>query len=132
MAFYLADMQQQSYHELMDHINAAARAKGWAEVIEDVFCFQMRAVAINTEDTPIYQASQVWADKLTGSGEGINSGQRVYATLGSLFQSVTANPAGVIGTDFYFCGWAKRNADPDDERVLIRFWGHEHDHADRA
>ena len=132
MAFYLADDQVQSYHELRDWDAPAARTKGFAEVIQDLFCFAMTPVAAGIEGCPIYQASQVWAGKVQGSGEGIASGQRVYATLASNFQLVTANPVGVIGTDFYFCGWAKREALANDDQVLIRFWGHEHDHADRA
>lgn len=132
MGFYLADAQVSSYDALRNHINLTARAKGYAEVIQDTFCFQMRGFAANAEDTPVIRADEVWADKLTGSGEEILAGDFVYATLGSLFQSVTANPAGVIGTDYYFCGIALDNADADDDLVLIKFWGDEYDHADRA
>jgi hypothetical protein len=132
MAFILRDNQVQSYHECWDITLAAARTKGFGEVIEDVFGFYMTAGAIGDTVTFIYEATQVRAGKLTGTGEAINSGQRVYATLASNFQLVTASPTGTIGTDFYFVGWCKRDAAADDDDVLIRFWGHEYDHADRA
>jgi hypothetical protein len=132
MAFILRDDQQQSYHELWDQILTAAETKGFAQVVEDVFCFNMTAGAINDEVTRIYSATQVRVDKLTGSGEDINAGQKVYATLASNFQSVTANPAGVIGTDYYFVGWAKKDAAANETDVLIRFEGDEYNHADRA
>lgn len=133
MAFILRDDQAQSYHELWDHIPGATRTKGFGEVIQDVFCFHMVAVLSATgEATPIYEATQVRAGKLVGTGEEIYSGQAVYATLGSNFQLVTANPAGTIGTDYYFVGWAKKNATANEDDVLIRFWGHEYNHADRA
>jgi hypothetical protein len=132
MAFILRDDQVQSYHELWDVILTAARTKGFGEVIEDVFAFAMTAGAIADEVAYIYEATQVRAGKLTGTGEAINSGQRVYATLASNFQLVTASPTGTIGTDFYFVGWCKQDAAADDDDVLIRFWGHEYDHADRA
>jgi hypothetical protein len=82
--------------------------------------------------TFIYEATQVRVGKLTGTGEAITAGQKVYATLGSNFQLVTANPTGVIGTNYYFVGWAKKDAAAGDSYVLIRFYGHEYNHADRA
>ena len=92
----------------------------------------MTAGAAGDEVTFIYEATQVRAGKTTGTDGAILAGQRVYATLASNFQLVTANPVGTIGTDFYFVGWAKKDALAQDSDVLIRFWGHEYDHADRA
>ncbi len=132
MAFILRDDQVQSYHELWDIVVATAVTKGFGAVIQDVFGFYMTAGAAADEVTFIYQATQVRAGKLTGTGEAISAGQKVYATLGSNFQLVTANPAGVIGTDYYFVGWAKKDALANDDDVLIHFWGHEYNHADRA
>lgn len=132
MAFILRDDQQQAYHELWDAAVVAAVTKGFAAVVQDVFGFYMTAGAAGDEVCFIYEATQVRAGKLTGTGEAITAGQRVYATLASAFQLVTANPVGTIGTDFYFCGWAKKDALANDTDVLIRFWGHEYDHADRA
>jgi hypothetical protein len=45
---------------------------------------------------------------------------------------VTANPTGVIGTDYYFVGKCKKTAAADDTTVLIDFWGDEYNHADRS
>jgi hypothetical protein len=132
MAFYIRDAQAQSYDELWDYVSPVARAKGFAEVIRDVFCFHMRAVAANGEATPIHHCTQVRVDKVEGTGEAIQSGDNVYATLASNFQSVSANPAGVIGTDYYFVGVAKKNAAANASDVLIKFWGDEYNHADRA
>lgn len=132
MAFILRDDQQQAYHELWDIVVAAAVTKGFGAVVQDVFGFYMTAGAIGDEVTFIYEATQVRAGKVTGTGETISAGQRVYATAASNFQLVTANPAGVIGTNYYFVGWAKKDALASDTDVLIRFWGHEYDHADRA
>jgi hypothetical protein len=132
MAFILRDDQQQAYHELWDVVVASAVTKGFGAVVQDVFGFYMTAGAAGDEVTFIYQATQVRVGKLTGTGEAISAGQKVYATLGSNFQLVTANPAGVIGTDYYFCGWAKKDADADDTDVLIHFEGDEYNHADRA
>lgn len=132
MAFILRDDQQQAYHELWDIVLTAARTKGFGEVIQDVFGFYMVAGAIGDERCFIYEATQVRAGKVAGTGEAISAGQKVYATAASNFQLVTANPAGVIGTDYYFVGWAKKDALASDSEVLIRFWGHEYDHADRA
>jgi hypothetical protein len=132
MAFILRDDQQQAYHELWDVVLAVARTKGYAQVYQDVFGFFMTAGSAGDEVTFIYEATQVRVGKLTGTGEAITSGQKVYATLGSNFQLVTANPTGVIGTNYYFVGWAKKDAAAGDSYVLIRFYGHEYNHADRA
>lgn len=133
MGFILKDDQAQSYHELWDIVPGAVRAKGFAYVVNDVFGFLMTAaLTVTDEVTYIYEATQVLADKLTGTGEAISAGMEVYATLATNFQSVTANPTGTIGTDYYFVGWAKKDAAADDTTVLIRFWGHEYNHADRA
>ena len=130
--FYLAQAQPVSYRELWDIIPAAVVVKGQAAIVQDVFGFYLK----NTEATTageeicfIYWADQVWADKETGSGEEIYSGQEVYYNVGTGL--VTANPVGTIGTDYYFCGIAKRNAAADDDQVLIEFIGDEYNHADR-
>jgi hypothetical protein len=133
MAFYCADNQAQAYQELWDEVPGAVRAKGFAYVVNDVFGFLMTAaLTVLDEVTFIYRNKQVRADKLTGTGEAISHGQKVYATLGSNFQSVTANPTGTIGTDYYFVGIAKKDAGANEATVLIDFWGDEYDHADRA
>lgn len=133
MAFYCVDDQAQAYEELWDEVPGAVRAKGFAYVVNDVFGFLLKAALTVTEEVCFIHANkQVRADKLTGTGEAILHGQKVYATLGSNFQSVTANPTGTIGTDYYFVGIAKKDAGADEETVLIKFWGDEYNHADRA
>lgn len=132
MGFILKDDQAQSYDELLHQAPDAAEAKGYAQVIQDVFCFNMTAAVVGTDVTRIYYATQVEADKLTGTGEEFLAGDFVYATSGSNFQSVTANPAGTIGVDYYFCGIAKKDANAENETVLIKFIGDEYNHADRA
>ena len=133
MAFYCADDQAQAYSELWDEVPGAVRAKGCAYVVNDVFGFLLKAALTVTEEVAfIWENAQVRADKLVGTGEAINHGDFVYATLASNFQIVTANPAGVIGTDYYFVGVAKKDAMADEATVLIRFKGDEYDFADRA
>lgn len=132
MSYILKDDQAPAYYELWDFIPGIVRAAGWGQVYQDVFGFNMVAsITVTDEVTFIFEARQVLITKLTGTGEAITAGQRLYATLASNFQSVTANPTGTIGTDYYFVGWAKKDAGANDTTVLARFWGHEYDHADR-
>lgn len=131
--FYIANVQAVSYRELRDQIPGAVVVKGQAAIIQDVFGFYMKAteLAVAGEELAfIYWADQVWADKEQGSGEGVLAGEEVYYNVGSGL--VTANPVGVIGVDYYFCGIAKRNADANDEQVLIEFIGDEYNHGDRV
>lgn len=133
MAFICKDDQAPAYEELWDHVPGAVRAKGFAAVVNDVFGFLLTAALTVTDEVAfIWKCRQVEATKLTGTGEAITAGQKVYATLGSNFQSVTANPTGTIGTDYYFCGIAKKDAAGSASTVLISFWGDEYNHADRA
>lgn len=133
MAFILKDDQAPAYEELWDEVPGAVRAKGFAYVVNDVFGFLMTAaLAITDEVTFIWKARQVLVDKMRGTGEAITHGMKVYALASQNFQVVTANPAGVIGTDYYFCGIAKKDASGSDSTVLISFWGDEYNHADRA
>jgi len=135
--FYLANCQAVSYRELWDIIPAGVVVKGQAALIQDVFAFYLKATeaaVAGEEITSIYWADQVWADKEQGSGEAILAGQEVYYNISTPevgLGLVTANPVGVIGTDYYFCGIAKRNAGATDEQVLIEFIGDEYNHADR-
>jgi len=132
MAFILKDSQLAGYEELWDVIPGAVRSKGFAYVKQDVFGFLMTASGSTTDEvTFIWKARQVEADKLTGTGEGILAGDFVYATVGSSFQIVTANPSGTIGTHYYFCGVAKKDASASDNKVLISFWGDEYNDTDK-
>jgi hypothetical protein len=133
MAFILKDDQAPAYEELWDEIPGAVRAKGYAYVVNDVFGFLLTAAQSVTDEVAfIWKARQVEVDKLTGTGEAINHGDKVFATLLTNFQQVTANPTGTIGTDYYFVGIAKKDAAGSASTVLISFWGDEYNHADRA
>jgi len=130
--FYQAQSQSVSYRELFDIIPATIVVKGQAAIVQDVFGYYFKgteATIAGEEITFVYWCDQVWAHKEIGSGEAILAGQEVYYNIGSGL--VTANPTGTIGTDYYFCGIAKRNADANDDQVLIEFIGDEYNHADR-
>ena len=111
------------YDELWDTTPTTAVLKGTPQVVQDVFGFWLKdRETVGEEITFVYRCRQVLADKITGTGETILAGDRVYAVVNQNF-FVTANPTGVAGTDYYFCGWAKENANADDESVLINFDG---------
>jgi hypothetical protein len=131
--FYPRD--HQIYDESYDVQPAAAVLKGQPEQRQDVFGFWLTASKRDRggslilkdngtlpEQTFVYKMRQVEADKLTGSGEEINALDRVYAMVAQN-HFITANPVGVAGVDYYYCGTAKFNANADDETVLIKFDG---------
>jgi hypothetical protein len=129
--FYQAQAQAVSYRELCDIIPNATVVKGQAAIVQDVFGYYFKATELTTageEIAFVYWCDMVWADKEVGSGEEIYSGQRVYYNTGSGL--VTANPTGTIGTDYYYCGIAKRDALANADQVLIEFIGDQWDHAD--
>lgn len=131
--YYLADVQAQAYNESWDVIPGAVRVKGYGYVHNDVFGFLLKAsLSITEEVAYVRKAAQVRVDKTTGTGNDIQANEKVFATLASNFQTVTANPTGTIGTDYYFVGVAKKDASESDTTVLIDFWGDEYNHADRA
>ena len=102
------------YDELWDVEVAAAVAKGAAVVRQDVFGFYFNAITAaditdgNDEVAFIYRMRQVLADKATGTGEAIVSGDRLYYYPAT--DTVSPTATGVAGTDYYFCGWAKKSA----------------------
>lgn len=118
------------YDELLEAAPSGAVTKGQAQVREDVFGFWLKSltaaeIALGRDEvTFIYRMRQVEAPKITGTGEEIYSGEKVYWLIGQ--EVVTANPTGVVGTDYYFCGWAKRNATASETTVLINFDGTRH------
>jgi hypothetical protein len=127
--FYPRD--HQIYDESYDTIPAAAVLKGQPEQRANVFGFWLTdTVQLAGEDivpqTFVYRMRQVLTDKLTGSGEEITALQRVYAVVAQDF-AITANPAGTAGVDYYFCGWAKFDADAADTQVIINFDGTRYD-----
>jgi hypothetical protein len=138
--FYIKEDQVGSYEDLWAEEVLADVVKGQPVLINDTFCFYMTggyaAVAgVREADrvTPIWRCKQVLADKVTGSGNDIQRGERVYYIVaGANAGLVTANlPAGVIGTDYYYCGIAKETTDEDDEQVWMSFDGSSYDDPDK-
>jgi len=123
--FFIKDPE--IYDELWDSNPATAVLKGAAEVRQDVFGFWLKdRETVNQDVAFIYRNRQTLADKIAGTGEAILAGDRVYAMVNAaLF--VTANPVGVAGVDYYYCGTAKRDADASAVTVLIRFDGTRYD-----
>jgi hypothetical protein len=129
--FYIKEDQVGSYQDLWAEAVAAAVVKGQGVVIQDCFCFYLTGGAIADRVVPIWECKQVYADKKIGTGQAILRGDEVYYDV--LDGLVTATPpAGTIGTDFYFCGIAKQDADESDLQVWMSFFGDEYNHADRA
>ena len=91
------------------------------EVVNDVFGFYLVSGVIGDEVTFIYRMRQVEADKSTGTGEEISAGDKVYYYPGT--DTVSATATGTAGTDYYFVGWAKKDADADAVKVLINIDG---------
>lgn len=131
--FKLANCQAVSYRELCDIIPATVVVKGQpGPIIQDMFGFYFKGteLAVAGEEIAfVYWADMVWADKEIGSGEGILAGQEVYFNVVSGL--VTAAPTGTIGTDYYYCGVAKRDALANAEQVLIEFDGRNWNSADK-
>lgn len=119
------------YDELFN-VEAASIAteKGDAAVVEDTFGFYMKkAESASEEITFIYRCRQVEAQKKTGTGEDIKSGERLYYIVAS--KKVSPNYSGSAGTDYYFCGWAKKDAGANEASVLMNFDGTRHTEAGR-
>lgn len=112
----------QDYKELLDAIPSAAVVTGQAEQYQDVFGFWLYDNDSGEETTFITECRQVLADKLSGTGESISSGERVYAVVAEDFY-VTANPTGTAGTDYYYCGIARETRTADQTQILIEFDG---------
>lgn len=116
------------YDELWDVVGGAAVVKGQAAVIQDVFGFYFTAGAIGDTICLHYRNRQVEADKAVGTGEDILRGDRLYWIVAT--QLVSATHAGTLGTDSYFCGWAKKSASATDDIVLMNFDGTHYDQTD--
>lgn len=112
----------QIYDELWDIVPAALVTKGQAARIADVFGFYYFATStIGDEVTYVYRMRQVLADKVTGTGEDIQAGDRLYYYPAQ--DAVSKNAVGAAGTDYYFCGWAKKDAEASASEVLMNFDG---------
>lgn len=110
----------QIYDELWVNITAD-KVAGVAEVVQDCFGFWLVGGDNGDEITFIYRMRQVEADKATGTGEDILAGDRLYYYPGT--DVVSPNAVGNHGVDYYFCGWAKKDADAAALVVLMNFDG---------
>lgn len=110
------------YDELWDVTPVAAVDAGDPAVVNDVFGFYIADGLAAAETTFVYKCRQVEASKVTGTGEDIEAGESVYAVVADSY-NVTANPTGTAGTDYYYCGIAKKDATASATTVLINFDG---------
>lgn len=125
MAFIMKD--NIIYDELLDVTPAADVVKGEAHVENDTFGFYNNDEDAGNECALIYRCRQVLADKAVGTGEDINSGERLYYYPAT--DTVSPNAVGTAGTDYYFCGWAKEDAAAAATTVLMNFDGTRYDEA---
>lgn len=111
------------YDEIWDQTPGTGVAAQTAAVIQDVFGFYIKTAETATEETIfVYRCRQVEADKETGSGEEIEAGDRLFYHVAT--DKVSQNHgAGTFGVDYYFCGWAKKDAAASDTTVLMNFDG---------
>ena len=114
------------YDDLFDVTAALGTLKAQPAVRQDVFGFFAKDAETNGEEIAfIYRDRQVEADKRVGSGEAILSGDRLYYYLSDGLVSPIAT--GTFGVDYYFCGWAKRDAGAAETVVLMNFDGTRYD-----
>lgn len=110
------------YDELWDVTPVAAVSAGDPATVNDVFGFYLTDGEAAAETTFVYKCRQVLATKKTGTGEDISAGEEVFAVVADSY-AVTASPTGTAGTDYIFCGWAKKDATASATTVLINFDG---------
>jgi hypothetical protein len=113
------------YDELRNVTPVAAVEKGDCAVLQDCAGFWVTDLAALAAGTFIYRCRQVIAAKVTGTGEEILPGDRLYYIVAQ--DAVSPTPSGVAGTDSYFVGWAKEYAGEDDPEVLMNFDGTRYD-----
>ncbi len=116
------------YDELWDVIPATAVVTGDPAVKQDVFGFYIKdRESVGEEVVFVYRCRQVLAAKKTGTGEAILSGDRLYYVVADEAVSPNVPGAGVAGTDYMFCGWAKKDAGALETTVLMNFDGTRYD-----
>jgi hypothetical protein len=120
------------YDDLFDVEAPTGTLKGDGAVVQDVLGFYVKNAESNNEEVAfIYRDRQVESAKRMATGEAILAGDRLYAyrvnaalpwTTPQLME-VSPIATGVAGTDYCFCGWAKRDAGALDAVVLMNFDG---------
>ncbi len=111
------------YDELWDiEAPLGTELKGASAVMQDTFGFYIKnAESAGEEICFVYRCRQVESDKRVGTGEAILAGDRLYYYPAT--DDVSPTRTGTFGVDFYFCGWAKKDAAALDEHVLMNFDG---------
>lgn len=113
------------YDELWNCHPGAAIVKGQGVVKQDVFGFWLKDTETTTPTTEdiaiIYRCRQVEAYKRTGTGEEIFSGDKLYYYPSD--ERVSPVAIGTAGVDYYYCGWAKKDAAASAAVVLMNFDG---------
>lgn len=113
------------YDELRNVQPATAVEKGDCGVRQDCAGFWVTDLDANAAGPFIYRCRQVIANKVTGTGENILAGDRLYYIVAQ--DAVSPGNTGVAGVDSYFVGWAKEDAGEDDTEVLMNFDGTRYD-----
>jgi hypothetical protein len=112
------------YDELWNVEPAAAISAGDAAVVQDVFGFYIKdRESAGEEVCFVYRCRQVEADKAIGTGNDILAGDRLYYVVATGLVQPTPPAGGVFGVDYYFCGWAKKDAPASYTTVLMNFDG---------
>lgn len=119
------------YDELWDVEAPTGTLKGYAAVVQDVLGFYAKAAESSDEEVCfVYRDRQVLANKRVGTGEAILAGDKLYAyrigaAAWTVPQDVEVSPTatGTAGTDYCFCGWAKKDASALETTVLMNFDG---------
>ena len=123
--FKILDLRE--YNELRGHTTAVPVVEGVGVIKGSVFTYLLAGRSQEnidngmTDITPIYKSRQTRARKRTGTGEAIESGDKIYFYPGT--NTVSAVATGTAGTDYYFCGWAKESALAADTTFKMEFDG---------
>lgn len=110
------------YDELRNVVpSGPAVKKGDIAKRQDVVGFWVTDLAVGEAGTLIYRCRQVRALKKIGTGKAITAGDRLFYDVSD--GHVENATSGTPGTDSYFVGWAKEDADADATDVLMNFDG---------
>lgn len=100
--------------------------KGDPVLRNNCFGFYYKDSESTTEEvTVVFKMRQVLANKATGTGEAINSGDRLFYIVAN--NNVSPTPVGTPGTNSYFCGWALESVSASATTVLMEFDGTRYD-----
>jgi hypothetical protein len=115
MAIYLADIVYSDIRDVV--VSGSAVTKGKVAKIQDVLGFYLTDGEVGAEVTFVTQAKQAIADKDTGTGEEIVSGDKVYT------HPTTGKTSATKGSGYLYSGTAKETVTANATTVLIEFDG---------